>query len=147
MITLISIVFSNKQWVKAASFYLRTVVFVQEQKISPKVEFDYYDTDQTNYLVIYYDQTPIATGRYQQDDLTTVRPDRVCVRREWRKKGIGRRVILELEHAGRKNNCTLSRIHGEKQAIPFYKKLGYEVVSNEFIEDGIICVKLEKKID
>lgn len=146
MIHLISVSFSNSQWVKAASFYLRTLIFVQEQNISPKVEFDAYDSDQTNYLVIYYNQTPVATGRYQQDDLTTVHPDRVCVRREWRKKGIGRRVILELEQAGRRNNCTLSRIHGEKQAVPFYKKLGYEVVSDEFIEDGIICVKLEKKL-
>lgn len=144
---MISVVFSNHQWVKAASFFLRTLVFVQEQNISPKAEFDMYDSDQTNYLVIFYGQTPIATGRYQQDDLRTVRPDRVCVRREWRKKGIGRRVILEIEQLGRQNNCSLSRIHGEKQAIPFYKKLGYEVVSDEFIEDGIICVKLEKKID
>ncbi len=146
MIRLITVIFSNKQWVKAASFYLRTLVFVQEQNISPKAEFDSLDTDHTNYVVIYYQQTPIATGRYQQDDATTVRPDRVCVRREWRKKGIGRRVILELENLGRQNNCTLSRIHGEKQAIPFYQKLGYSVVSDEFIEDGIICVKLEKNL-
>lgn len=62
------------------------------------------------------------------------------------KKGIGRRVILELENIGRQNNCTLSRIHGEKQAITFYQKLGYSVVSDEFIEDGIICVKLEKNL-
>lgn len=146
MVLMISIVFDNRQWVKAASYYLRTLVFVQEQKISPKAEFDAYDSDQTNYLVIFYDKTPIATGRYQQDDLTTVRPDRVCVKREWRKKGIGRRVILELEQQGRHNKCTLSRIHGEKQAIPFYEKIGYHVVSDEFIEDGIICVKLEKNI-
>lgn len=144
---MISVIFSNKQWVKAASFFLRTLIFVQEQNISPKAEFDYYDSDQTNYLVIFHNNIPIATGRYQQDNLTTVRPDRVCVRQEWRKRGVGRRVILELEQAGRENNCTLSRIHGEKQAIPFYKKLGYEVVSDEFIEDGIICVKLEKNLN
>ncbi|MGO3731574.1 MAG: GNAT family N-acetyltransferase [Vagococcus sp.] len=143
---MINVSFNNEQWIKAASFYLRTLVFVQEQGISPKAEFDVYDSDRTNYLVIFHNHIPIATGRYQQDDLYTVHPDRVCVKKEWRKKGVGRRVILELEHQGKLNKCQLSRIHGEKQAIPFYKKLGYSVVSDEFIEDGIICVKLEKKL-
>ncbi len=143
---MITVIFDNQQWVKAASYFLRTLVFVQEQKISAKAEFDAYDSDQTNYLVIFNHQYPIATGRYQQDDLKTVRPDRVCVKKEWRKKGLGRRVILELEQQGRKNKCTLSRVHGEKQAIPFYEKLGYQIVSDEFIEDGVICVKLEKKL-
>lgn len=143
---MINVQFSKQQWVKAASFYLRTLVFVQEQKISPKAEFDAFDTDDTFYLVIFHNNEPIATGRYQQDSPDVVRPDRLCVHPSWRQKGLGRRVILELEHQGRHNHCTLSRIHGEKHAIPFYEKLGYTVVSGEFIEDGIICVKLEKNL-
>lgn len=143
---MIQIVFNNAPWNKAAAFYLRTLVFVQEQGISPKSEFDALDIDSTFYLVIYHDSIPIATARYQQDDEHTLRPDRLCVHKGWRKQGIGRRVILELEQIGKKQHCTLSRIHGEKQAIGFYKKLGYQVVSDEFIEDGIICVLLEKKL-
>lgn len=143
---MISVVFNNQQWTKAASFYLRMLVFVQEQGISPKMEFDSYDTDSTSYVVIYYRSIPIATGRYQQDDQTTLHPDRLCIRKDWRKKGIGRRVLLELEHRGKVNGCTLSRIHGEKQAVGFYKKMGYHVVSDEFIEDGVICLKLEKSL-
>ncbi|MGX4685878.1 GNAT family N-acetyltransferase [Vagococcus sp. JNUCC 83] len=143
---MIQIIFNNNPWNKAAAFYLRTLVFVQEQGISPKSEFDALDIDSTFYLVIYHDSAPIATARYQQDDEHTLRPDRLCVHKGWRQQGIGRRVILELEQIGKKQHCTLSRIHGEKQAIGFYKKLGYQVVSDEFIEDGIICVLLEKKL-
>lgn len=143
---MIQIVFNNAPWNKAAAFYIRTLVFVQEQGIALKAEFDALDTDDTFYLVIYYDNEPIATARYQQDDETTLRPDRLCVLKKWRHTGIGRRLILELEQIGKKQHCTLSRVHGEKQAIGFYEKLGYHVVSDEFIEDGIICVKLEKKL-
>ncbi|APB31427.1 MULTISPECIES: GNAT family N-acetyltransferase [Vagococcus] len=143
---MIQIVFNNAPWNRAASFFLRTLVFVQEQGISLKAEFDALDIDRTFYIVIYYDNTPVATARYQQDDEKTLRPDRLCVHKNWRKQGLGRRLLLELEQIGRKQHCTLSRIHGEKQAVGFYQRLGYKVVSDEFIEDGIICVLLEKEL-
>lgn len=144
---MIQIVFNNAPWNKAAAFYLRTLVFVQEQGISLKSEFDDLDIDSTFYLVIYHDKSPVGTIRYQQDDETTLRPDRLCVHKMMRKQGLGRRLILELEKIGKKQHCTLSRVHGEKQAIGFYQKLGYQVVSDEFIEDGIICVLLEKELN
>ncbi|RSU12992.1 GNAT family N-acetyltransferase [Vagococcus acidifermentans] len=138
--------FGNEKWLQAASYYLRMLVFVQEQHISPKAEFDRLDTDQTNYIVIYHRQEPVATGRYQQDDPLTVRPDRLCVKKNWRNRGLGRRIVTELERIGRRNGCRVSRIHGEKTAVAFYEKCGYQVVSDDFIEDGIICVKLEKQL-
>lgn len=143
---MIQLVFNNTQWNKSAAFYLRTIVFVNEQRISLKMEFDEHDSDETNYLVIYHDHSPIGTARYQQDDSKTLRPDRLCVHPRWRKQGIGRRLLLELEFIGKQNKCSISRIHAEKQALPFYKKLGYVPVSDEFIEDGIICIKVEKSL-
>lgn len=143
---MIQIIFNNAPWNRAAAFYLRTLVFVQEQGISLKAEFDELDVDSTFYVVIYYNNSPVATARYQQDDEKTLHPDRLCVDKSMRKQGLGRRLLLELEQIGHKQHCTLSHIHGEKQAIGFYQKLGYKVVSDEFIEDGIICVILEKKL-
>lgn len=100
---MIQIVFNNAPWNKAAAFYLRTLVFVQEQGISLKSEFDDLDIDSTFYLVIYHDKSPVGTIRYQQDDETTLRPDRLCVHKMMRKQGLGRRLILELEKLVKNN--------------------------------------------
>jgi ribosomal protein S18 acetylase RimI-like enzyme len=68
--------------------------------------------------------------------------DKFCyVHRMWvapdhRDKGLGSRLIYQLENYARNNNClTVSVDTAEFQAKGFYEKLGYLVVS---IVDGVI---------
>ncbi|MGY3766562.1 GNAT family N-acetyltransferase [Vagococcus vulneris] len=142
-----SIQFNNEPWVRAAAFDLRTAIFVNEQGIHPTQEFDEHDTDDTEYLVLFdKNKMPVGTSRYVQDDAVTLRIDRLCVDEKWRYKKVGSRLVLETEHRGRRNGCLISKVHAEKHAVPFYEKLGYSRTSDDFIEDGIICQKMEKEL-
>ncbi|MGX6993269.1 hypothetical protein CBF34_01455 [Vagococcus penaei] len=138
--------FNRHAWIKAAAFYLRMQVFVQEQGIPLQAEFDELDSDAMTYLVIFDDDKPVGTARYLQDDAQTLRLDRLCVHIDYRQQGIGQQLVRELEQQGQLNNCLKSCVHSEKHAIPFYKKLGYSVCSDDFMEDGILCTKLEKRL-
>ncbi|MFO8069260.1 MAG: GNAT family N-acetyltransferase [Alkalibacterium sp.] len=136
----------KEKWNRAAALYVRMQVFVMERSIPLKEEFDTEDHDETIYVVIYDGEKPVATGRYKQIDSDTVRPGRIAVLKEYRKKGLGESVVKELEDLGREQGCTTSVIHSELSATGFYEKLGYTKVSDIYYEDGAPCVTLKKSL-
>lgn len=136
----------SENWNQAAALYVRMQVFVIERNISLKDEFDSLDQDETVYVVIYDDEKPVATGRHNQVDSETIRPGRIAVLKEYRKKGLGEVVVKELEKLGRSNGCSKSVIHGELSAAKFYEKLGYTISSDVYEEDGEPCVTLTKEL-
>ncbi|WP_423190199.1 GNAT family N-acetyltransferase [Alkalibacterium sp. f15] len=136
----------KEKWNRAAALYIRMQVFVMERDIPLKVEFDSEDHDEMIYVVIYDGEKPVATGRHKQIDSDTIRPGRVAVLKEYRKKGLGELVVKELEALGKKQGCTTSVIHGELSAAGFYEKLGYTRESDIYYEDGVPCVTLKKSL-
>lgn len=140
------LVSSTKKWNQAAAFYVRMEVFVLEQGIALEEEFDAFDRDDTLYLVLYDENKPVATGRYLKIDADTIRPGRIAVLPSHRGRGLGKRIVEEMEAVAKKEQCTTSVIHGEMTAAPFYEKLGYVKVSEPYYEDGALCVTLEKRL-
>ncbi len=143
-------IFSNKPWIRASSFYIRHLVFVQEQKITLADEFDHLDTDETYYVVLFNnDMLPISTARFV-DDLDpndkTFRICRVATLKEFRGRGYGSQCILELEQYGKEKGFKKSLIHADCTALPFYQSLGYQVCSEIFVEDGVDCVLVNKEL-
>lgn len=138
--------FGNEHWHQAAAFALRYDVFVLEQGISLQDEFDELDTKDRNYFVVYEQSLAIATIRYQKKDPITIQPDRFCVRKEYRGRGIGKKLLLQLEDKARHEGYRLSVLSAEKDALPFYQALNYTVNSEEYLEDGILCVEMLKKL-
>ena len=116
----------KEKWNRAAALYVRMNVFVMERGIPLKEEFDSEDHDETIYVVIYDGERPVTTGRYKQIDSDTIRPGRIAVLKEYRKKGLGEVVVKELEALG--------------------KKLGYTKESDVYYEDGVPCVTLNKEL-
>lgn len=134
----------NEKWNQAAAVHVRMEVFVLERGIALRDEFDAYDHDNTISVVIYDEDRTVATGRYVQIDSTTIRPGRIAVLKEYRKQGLGERVIKEMEVIGKENGCISSVIHGELSAAEFYEKLGYIREPGLYYEDGAACVTLKK---
>ena len=64
-----------------------------------------------------------------------------------RGKGYGRRIMAAAEDVARES-FGLDRImlHSQTQAIPFYLKCGYEITSEEFLEEGVPHRMMEKTI-
>lgn len=138
--------FGYERWHQAAALALRYDVFVLEQGILLQDEFDELDTKERNYFVVYEESLAVATIRYQKKDDNTIQPDRFCVRKEHRGKGIGRFLLLLLEDKAIKDGFKYSILSAEKTALSFYKSLNYSINSEEYIEDGIICIEMIKKL-
>lgn len=49
-----------------------------------------------------------------------------------------------IEEVKRVYNCKKICVHAQKQAEEFYKKLGFEIASDEYLEEGIVHVSMEK---
>ncbi|MEI5992871.1 GNAT family N-acetyltransferase [Candidatus Enterococcus mansonii] len=138
--------FGNERWQQAAALALRYEVFVLEQNISLQEEFDALDTVDRNYFVAYDESLAVATIRYQKKDDVTIQPDRFCVRKTYRGKGIGKKILSLLEEKAQEDGCTFSSLSAEKTAISFYESLNYKVNSEEYLEDGILCVEMVKQL-
>ncbi len=126
-------------------YQIRKEVFVEEQDVPLGDEFDEYDSS-VQHVLVYSNGQPVGTGRLRFLG-TTAKFERICVRVEARKLGLGRVIISSLEKlAMKEDSIKEGLIHAQTQAVPFYEKLGFVVISEVFMEDGIPHVKMIKKL-
>lgn len=138
--------FGNERWNQAAAFALRYEVFVLEQGISLKDEFDSIDDFEKKYYVIYEKSLVLATARFQIINKQIIQLDRLCVKKEYRETGIGTKLVLEIERCALQDRFLTAILSAEKTAVNFYQKLGYKIYSKEYYEDGIPCVQMRKEL-
>lgn len=126
---------------------IRKEVFVQEQGVPLEDEFDEYDTlnGQCEHILVYYNEEAVGTGRFRIID-GLGKAERICVLKAYRKFGLGKEVINALEEIAKEKNFSKIRLHGQTQAEGFYKKLGYQTLSDVFMEDGIPHVLMVKEL-
>lgn len=128
-------------------YKLRCEVFIVEQNC-PYLDID--DVDKNSYHMFYknYDEI-IAYLRVIPKNmyLNTSSIGRVIVKKEYRGKNIG--LILLKEAIKLITDLKLDNtitIHAQTYAIPFYNKVGFKAIGNEFLEDGIPHFTMELKI-
>lgn len=61
-------------------------------------------------------------------------------------KGIGKALTIFAENLARDRKSKFIIMHARKDTIGFYQKMGYNVVSDEFIEIGIPHYVMEKEL-
>ncbi|OEG00049.1 hypothetical protein BHF71_06720 [Vulcanibacillus modesticaldus] len=128
------------------AFDVRRIVFIQEQHVPEKIEMDKYD-DHSTHFIVYHDEKPIATARIRiYNNENTVKIERVAVLKEFRGKGIGKKLMLFAEQEAKKMGFTTFLLNSQRHAEIFYKKLGYITISEPFKEAGIEHVTMKKKI-
>lgn len=129
----VKIVETNKELEDA--FSVRKIVFVEEQKVPIEEEIDQFENEATHF-VLYHEGLPIGAGRFRSiDDYGKV--ERICVLNESRKLGAGKTIMLSIEAYARERNFHTLKLNAQTQAIPFYTRLGYETISDEFLDAGI----------
>ena len=69
----------------------------------------------------------------------------VAVDESYQGKGIGKALVLYSEKYAAENGFSLITLHARKTAVPFYKKLGYKIVGDEFIEVTLPHFKMNKE--
>ncbi len=82
---------------------IRRTVFIEEQHVSESAEFDECDTlqEQCQHILVFHENQPVGTGRVCIVDHTR-KLERICVLKPYRKYGLGKAIISELETSCRK---------------------------------------------
>lgn len=126
------------------AFSVRKQVFVEEQHVSAEEEYDEFE-ETSKHIVIYDEDIPVGAGRFRiVDDIGKM--ERICVLASHRKKGVGKIIMDSLEAYAKEESLPKLKLHAQTQAEPFYKKLGYETVSDVFIEADIPHVVMIKEL-
>ncbi|MBK7493714.1 MAG: GNAT family N-acetyltransferase [Nitrosomonas sp.] len=131
-------------WEEAATALrvIRTAVFIREQQVPEELEWDQFDAVSVHALAINNAGQPVGTARLLPDGHI----GRMAVLKEWRGQGLGSALLTKLLQVLVKRRQFQAQLHAQTSAIPFYKKFGFEIVGEEFVEAGIPHVKMTLSI-
>ena len=123
----------------------RAEIFLLEQQIVCQ------DMDDIDYqsLHCFLQERDLVVGYlrvfYSEEKPDTVKIGRVLTRQHG--KGVGRLLMEESLRAIKENMpCKHLCIHAQTQAAGFYEKLGFQVTSEVFLEEGIPHVEMEREL-
>ncbi|WP_160726042.1 GNAT family N-acetyltransferase [Bacillus sp. USDA818B3_A] len=130
-----------------AAFAIRKQVFVEEQGVPLKDEFDQFDTlnGLCEHILVHYNETSVGTGRIRFID-GVGKLERICILEPYRNFGLGKIIIKALEEIAEEQGVSQVKLHGQTHAEGFYQKLGYRTSSDIFMEDGIPHILMLKEI-
>src|SRR5262245_3164208 len=123
---------------------VRFNVFVDEQKVPPELEMD--DRDEACLHWLARDATGAAVGTVRLDIEKDGKVGRLAVLAEARRQGVGRALMERLHEIAREHGLTRVWCHAQTSAVPFYRSLGYRVVSAPFYEAGIEHVTMDRAL-
>jgi len=116
---------------------IRSDVFVDEQGIDSKIDFDGLDEIATHVL-IFSQNKAIATGRMLDDGHI----GRIAVSKEYRQQGVGTKVLQALLAEAKKQGLAKVYLGSQIQAVDFYKKLGFDIYGEVFMDAGIEHIEM-----
>lgn len=128
------------------AYIVRKTVFVGEQNVPPELEIDDLEDEAVHFVL--YDEAgqPCGAGRFR-----TVgeygKVERICVLKSARGQGAGNLVMDAVEaYAKTVSGLTALKLDAQLHAIPFYEKRGYDIVSDEFLDAGILHKTMTKPL-
>lgn len=136
------------------AYEIRKKVFVQEQKVDQREEFDDFDASSLHYLV-HIDGKSIGTARWRFTE-KGIKFERFAVLKEYRQNGVGKMLLnTMLNDIPKDLNLFL---HAQVSVIPFYEKSGFVKEGEMFSEceidhykmiykDSSLELKLKEVID
>ena len=122
---------------------VRFRVFVAEQSVPPEEELDDADATATHAIAVSHGKV-IGTGRLIVQDEATAVIGRMAVDLEWRRHGVGGRILTFLEQEARSRGLRQSLLHAQEYVKSFYASHGYAEHGDVFLEVGIPHVEMRK---
>ncbi|MFP4298180.1 MAG: GNAT family N-acetyltransferase [Spirulinaceae cyanobacterium] len=120
---------------------IRHTVFQIEQGVSADLEFDGKD-EQCEHLIAYQKGEALGTTRLRELDSHTLKIERLAVMQTARKQGIATALMQAAIQFARDRDYTQIVLNAQTYIKPFYLKLGFEPVGEEFLEAGIVHIKM-----
>jgi len=112
---------------------IRTAVFIDEQNVPVELEWDGLDVLCLHVVAEAATGEAIGTGRLLPDGHI----GRMAVLKSWRRRGVGRALLLELLAAAGERGHERVELNAQTRAIGLYARFGFGVVGDEFMEAGI----------
>ena len=129
----------------ADAFEVRKTVFIHEQNVPEEEEIDQFESDSVHFVLYDDNRKAAGAGRFRVlDGIGKV--ERICVLKENRKTGAGVAVMNKIEEFAKSQGISTLKLNAQTHAIPFYSRLGYESVSEEFMDAGIPHKTMKKSI-
>ena len=123
---------------------LREEVFVVEQKVPLEIELDDED-DRATHLVAKAGREVVGTARLVVKG-TSGKIGRMAVRKGWRRKKVGDRLMIALVPIARERGVSTLLLHAQLHAVPFYQKQGFQAEGSPFEEAGIVHVAMRRNV-
>jgi predicted GNAT family N-acyltransferase len=127
------------------AFEVRRQVFVREQGISEDLVFDGHDKEALH-MVVKEGERVIGSARVQFLADNQAKLERMAILKRYRRKGIGREMLLFLDAVWKDNQVQQVIIHAQLEVVPFYKLCGFDELGLPFWEAGIKHIKMRKQL-
>jgi len=123
------------------AYLVRAIVFLEEQNVSYAEEVDEHILGETG------DDTagePMAAGRIRfLGDYAKL--ERSCVRRAWRGRGLGHRLVDFMLDVARQRGFKKFKMHAQAHLAHFYGCHGFQAIGDLFDEAGIPHILMIKE--
>ena len=127
---------------------LRSIVFVVEQNC---IYQDLDDIDKRSYHIFMKEKDKPEVNVYIrvfEKDKDTAQIGRVVTAQNYRRKGYATKLMIKgIEIAKNEMKKTKIYLEGQVYVAEFYQKLGFKIISDEFLEDGIPHYKMLKELN
>lgn len=115
------------------AFDIRTKVFVEEQGVDQRLEYEH--EDESHHFLAEINGEPAGTARWRETE-KGIKLERFAVFPDKREMKVGEAlvgaVLNDIKGASKK-----IYLHAQSQVVDFYKKYGFEPEGEEFEEAGI----------
>jgi putative N-acetyltransferase (TIGR04045 family) len=123
---------------------LRRRVFCDEQGVTLEADQDGRDPEAVHIVAVDAGQL-VGTCRLVFDD-GIARLGRMAVEPNLRGRGIGAHILEEAEREARAAGARRIRLHAQTDAQSLYERGGFQAQGEEFVEEGIPHVTMEKRL-
>lgn len=122
-------------------FAIRRTVFVEEQQVDEREEYDEFENSSVHFLAFHINQ-PVGTARWRRTT-NGIKLERFAVLKEYRSSGVGSALLKAVLDDLPDDNSPVY-LHAQLTAIGLYKKFGFLEQGDIFTEANIQHYKMMK---
>lgn len=126
-------------------FKIREEVFVKEQEVDPKEEYDEFEDNSIHFIATDDENIPCGTARWRHTG-HGIKLERFAVLKSHRGQGVGYALVNEvLEDIAKKPDTSgkLLYMHAQLGAVSLYEKFGFKKKGEQFEECNIMHYQME----
>lgn len=127
---------------------IRRRVFLQEQGADENQEFDRFDKigAPAVFALLFEDEKIAGTARLAVSE-SGYKVGRIAILKEYRGKGYGDVIVRAMLNKAFDTGADKVLVDAQTCAVPFYEKIGFSVIGEEFTDRGLPHIPMSVKIE